>query len=273
MRGYTWVFRTSLLESGRQLFGRGIPALILALGLLLYVRLRLTFKKRGGRQIQPTLPAPETIRPPLAPTSLIERLLIAARTYRIPGYLQQMRGPMLATSYAEHTTATIIEWLDREPRAAPGRIARALARFTSHLKHAGIVGWADTGRQAMLEGWIDDHEPVLSSDGMMTIDLQIIRLLVDQEDVTPLLSQPCYIRVEVFGAVQRELSRRPRQGDCLRITGPLRIDNDGFDFYEIHPRSGQDIQIIDCPGLALHPSVPRRKSFRAQLRSRLWPFD
>lgn len=218
---------------------RWLRSMLLLLGLLL----TQTSPQAWAKSAQQTVD--RTGAPPVAAREISDRLVLATKLRTIDDFFKRVRGPVTLVSDERHEDETILRELDHETREQPGVLARNLALFTTYFKHAAIMGWSDTQRQATVEGRVV-VEPVVSADDMMTIDLEITRLVIDERDLTAQIDGQRFIRVEVFGAVRLALSTAPHQDQCVRISGPLRIDHDGDNFYEIHPTQADAITLLTC---------------------------
>jgi len=104
------------------------------------------------------------------------------------------------------------------------------------LKHVGFRGWTDYCSEACAAGTV--VHAVRGIDGFHTVDLALTEFQVNGE--TPLLEGPRFLRIEIFGKAMKDMQRRPRKGEAVRICGKLMWDGDGF--LEIHPRTATDIE-------------------------------
>ncbi len=101
------------------------------------------------------------------------------------------------------------------------------------LKQLGISGWSPTGCTGQGEG-ILVQDAAHSSDGVFTIDVQILRFGIDGLEGPP----SRFIRVEVEKGVAANsyVEKNPlRKGDKILFGGPVVFDNDPFRFLEVHP--------------------------------------
>jgi hypothetical protein len=196
------------------------------------------------RDQEPAPPLPGG--PPLSPAGTAQRIALMDQLRSIPGFYERVAGPATIVAYQQHDIPTILAALSTEAEEEPGTFSLKAAALTSYFKHAGISGWDDAGHDVVVEGAIDQHEPSLGDDHMLTIDLSLRRLVVDGEDVSARIAGQRFIRIEVFGATVTQLSERPHLGQCLRVQGPLRVDNDREGFYEVHPREAAQLEIVDC---------------------------
>jgi hypothetical protein len=81
-----------------------------------------------------------------------------------------------------------------------------------------------------------------STDGLYTIDLRLNSLTI--ADIPISLAKVSYLRIEVFPSAKKGAQLPVRVGDQLCISGKFMWDGDGF--FEIHPRTGQDIREQSC---------------------------
>jgi hypothetical protein len=114
---------------------------------------------------------------------------------------------------------------------------RDIGFLTTPFKRIGILGWRDTGFSMTVSGTVV-HSPVYSSDGFLTIDLRLSKIVIGGKDI-PLVGER-FIRAEVCvcsPGLQR--NQFPITNDRLAVTGRVLWDGDGF--YEIHPACGSSL--------------------------------
>jgi len=120
-------------------------------------------------------------------------------------------------------------------------IARGTGIATTYLgKVWGIMGWRDYHTTARVSGRVT--HAATSSDGLYTIDVEILRLFVGSKQI-PLDSRR-FIRIEVFPGARRLIQSDLIENQDVCVTGKFMWDGDGF--FEIHPKSGDLIQTTPC---------------------------
>ncbi|HEY6140891.1 MAG TPA: hypothetical protein VI670_24310 [Thermoanaerobaculia bacterium] len=120
---------------------------------------------------------------------------------------------------------------------------------TTHFKLVGVSGWLGTDLHACATGTV--LQVGESNDGLATIDLQLALLEIMQQgqprrryrfDPGHGINAPRFLRVEYFHVFAGKPV--PSKGDCVRICGKVKLDTDHEWWYEIHPRSHEDVQIL-----------------------------
>jgi hypothetical protein len=148
-----------------------------------------------------------------------------------------------APPLAGPNASAILTRLRRKPCPKISFLSSVTAVGTTPFKCLGIQGWKDYGLNAAARGVVVQHR--ISSDGLMTVDLRLLSLAVDQVAI-PILG-PRYIRLEIYlgkVSVNRSLLRQP--GTIIRADGKLVWDTDGW--FEIHPQKSGDVR----PDPAVH---------------------
>lgn len=137
------------------------------------------------------------------------------------------------------------------PNEPIGAFSESVAILTTNaFKLRGISGWLGTDLIACAYGTVI-RPPAKSTDGLATIDLRLESVELNGRrfvlDGAHGINLDRYLRVEyMYGGFPPLPMGNPVPGDgqTVRICGNVKWDTDHEGWYEIHPRSPRDVEIV-----------------------------
>ena len=169
-------------------------------------------------------------------------LTLAARAGHVPCWVRCHSPQKLSRPLQPQEVSAVLRDKSNPPLS---RAARYFGFLTTYLgKYLGIQGWRDYRMAAEADGRVEQQAG--STDGLYTIDLRLNSLTVAGSAIP--LTRVSYLRIEVFPSAKRGAQLPVRVGDQLCISGKFMWDGDGF--FEIHPRTGEDIRQQSCASAA-----------------------
>jgi hypothetical protein len=148
------------------------------------------------------------------------------------------------------------EFFARSLRLVPNEGLKGLdesvaAITTKFAKEQGISGWMATNVPVSFATGRVIRNPGKSTDGLATIDLRVESIEVGnktfQFDGKHGINSTRYIRVEYKFRPSGSLAKGnpvPGNGQRVRIGGVIKWDTDHEGWWEIHPRSAKDVQVL-----------------------------
>ena len=142
-------------------------------------------------------------------------------------------------------------------------VAKALGLFTTNVfKKNGISGWISDPREKECDGVSQKREdgdsPVLcadgeitrkasSTDGIRTIDMRVLRIdsCPDEDKPCPkrtVLNKDSGFRLDRYIRIESRFRTSIPKGAVARICGNLRWDTDREGWWEVHPRTADDLK-------------------------------